>query len=433
MTGILNSFVFIVGIIVLTSVINEKKLHIPQDIAVLMVSFLFSFVIVVLEKIGIVNFNDTIVSSLKSNSLDNFLLECTLCFMLFAGASKVHLNKFVKNILPIASLSIITTVVSTILYGGFFFLIARLLGINLNIWVSMMLGAIISPTDPIAATGILNKLGLSKSFSSVIEGEALFNDGFAVALFIFFKNIIISGSFENIFLLVVKEMFGAIAVGLILSMLLHKVLKLTNDPIIHILISLLDVSLSYILCEHFGFSGVIASVVCGMYFSYQDKKIVRWKEVVDPKGLYNDFWNIIDSLLNSALFVLVGLSVLSIDISNLILILIPIAILLNLVCRYAGVFVSASLIGKKKIPSKYDTKEFTTLLTWSGLKGGLSLALALTLKGVLNSSEYLIVVNMVLVTILFTTIVQGLTIGKVYKEIERKREEKVILKSLTVI
>ncbi len=78
-------------------------------------------------------------------------------------------------------------------------------------------------------------------------------------------------------------------------------------------------------------------------------------------------------------------------------------------------------------------KEFTTLLTWSGLKGGLSLALALTLKGVLNSSEYLIIVNTVLVTILFTTIVQGLTIGKVYKEIERKREEKVLLKSLTII
>lgn len=252
----------------------------------------------------------------------------------------------------------------------------------------------------------------------------MLNDGLAVTLFIFFKGIISNGTSGNILMILAKEIIGAIFVGFVISFIMHKLLKQSNNPIMHILISLLDVSLCYVICETFGFSGVIASVVCGMYFAHQDKKIVRWKEVVDPKELYSDFWNIIESLLNSVLFVLVGFSVLSIEINKIIFLLIPIAIILNLIARYVGVRVSTMLMREKNIPSKLSKKDFSKLLTWSGLKGGLSLALALTTKGLLASSDFTIVINMILITILFTTIVQGLIIGKVYKNIEKKREEK---------
>lgn len=194
-----------------------------------------------------------------------------------------------------------------------------------------------------------------------------------------------SGTGGNVLLLVTKEILGAAIVGLVVSYILFKVLKMTREPIVHILISLLDVSLAYVLCEHFGFSGVIASVICGMYFSYQTKKNERWKEVVDSKELYNDFWNVLENLLNSILFVLVGLSILSMEVSMHTWILIPIAILLNILTRYIGVLTTTTIIGDKNIPGKLSKKGFIELMTWCGLKGGLSLALAMTTKSILSS------------------------------------------------
>lgn len=433
MESILTGFAFIVSIIVISSIINEKKLHIQKDIALIIFSFLLSFLFLIIYKLGIFNIDENIVNTFKNTKLDTFLLECTLCFMLFAGASKVHLNKFVKNMVPIGALSIIATIFSTIIYGILFYFISTLLKLNMGIWPCMLLGALISPTDPISATGILNKLGISKSVTSVIEGEAMFNDGIAVTLFVFISSFIKNGVVENILFLMLKEIVGAVAVGFIISYLLFKLVKMTNEPIMHILISLLDVSLSYVICEYFGFSGVIASVVCGFYFSYQNKKIERWKKVVDSKELYNDFWEIIENLLNSVLFVLVGLSVFSIELNLMTLILIPLAIILNLISRYIGVAISSTLIGKKNIPGKYTVNEFVTLLTWSGLKGGLSLALALTTVSFLETETYEIIITTILVTILFTTIVQGLIITKIYNHIENKKEKMLEEKSLKVI
>ena len=422
MENILIFFVFIVGIIVVTSIVNEKKLHIQQDIALVIVSFMLSVAIIVLQNLGLLNgwVNKEYLMNFK---FDSFLLECTLCFMLFAGASKVHLNKFINNAVPIAYLSILTTIISSVIYGALFFGINILLGLNLDIWVCILLGCIISPTDPIAATGILNKFGISKSLLSTIEGESLFNDGVGVSLFVFVSSIIQSGNTENFFLLMFKEIFGAFAIGLAVSWILFKLIKHTNEPIVHILISLLTVSLSYVICEHIGFSGVIASVVCGMYFSYQNKKIRRWKEVVDPNELYNDFWSVVENLLNSVLFVLVGFSVFSMEFNGLTLLLIPIAVLINLLARAVGVGTATKLIGKKKIPSRYSFKEFVILMTWCGLKGGVSLALVMSTKGMIDEPKYAILLNVTMITILFTTIVQGMITKNVYKYIEKKRDE----------
>ena len=416
------SFVVIVGIIVISSVYNEKKLHLPHDIALLLFSAILGIIILIGKRFGLF---DELISMMPNIKLNNFLLECTLGFMIFAGASKVHFNKFIDNIVPISLLAIVATIISSLLYGVIFYLVGNLLGFNLDFWICMLLGAIISPTDPIAATGILGKLGISKSALSVIEGESLLNDGIGVALFVFIRGIILNGSVENFLFLMFKEIFGAFAVGIIISFVLFKLVKMTNEPIIHILISLLDVSLSYVICEHFGFSGVIASVVCGMYFSYGMNKIKRWKEVVDSKELYEDFWHVIETLLNSVLFVLVGLSIVSMNLNLEILMIIPIAILLNLFARYVGVSISTMFLKKEKIPSKYSFKEFVMLSTWTGLKGGISLALLLSVKDELPEIAYLILLNVTIVTILFTTIVQGLTTNKVYKYIEKIKEKRI--------
>ena len=422
MENILLFFVFIVGIIVITSIINEKKLHMQQDIALVVVSFIISVIVIVLQRFDILKdwFH---IEYIKNFKFDSFLLECTLCFMLFAGASKVHLNKFMNHAVPIAYLSIMTTIISSVVYGLIFYGVNILLDLHLDIWICVLLGCIISPTDPIAATGILNKLGMPKSLLSVMEGESLFNDGVGVSLFVFVSSMIENGSTENFFLLMFKEIFGAFAIGMVVSWLLFKLIKCTNEPIIHILISLLTVSLAYVLCEHLEFSGVIASVVCGLYFSYQNKKIYRWKEVVDPKELYNDFWNVVENLFNSILFVLVGFSVFSMELNGTTLLLLPIAVIINLITRAFGVGTATALIGKKKIPSRYSFKDFVLLMTWSGLKGGVSLALVMSTKGMITDSQYMILLNVTMITILFTTIVQGMITKNVYQYIEKKRDE----------
>ena len=274
--------------------------------------------------------------------------------------------------------------------------------------------------------------GASKSLTSIIECESLLNDGVAVAIMVFAKGIIKNSIGRNILYLVFKEIFGAIVVGIIVSFIMFKILRSSNEPQIHILISLLTVALVNIICETFGFSGVISSVVSGMYFSMQNKKIARWKEVVDTKELYNDFWEVTSSILGSILYVMAGLSILSVEINLQILCLIPAIVAINLISRFIGARVGVALLGKTHLPSKYEAKEFTTLLTISALRGGVSLALVMTLKDVLPPENYNLMLGSVLITILFTTIVQGLISGKVYEKIEANREKKYAERSLCV-
>lgn len=433
MENILVEFVIVIGIIVIASIINEKKLHIPHDIALMIVAFFSSIIFLGFQKFNIFNFAEKWQewNFFQDFHLDYFLLECVLGFIIFAGASKVHFQKIIKNILPIGYLAIITTFISSISYGLLFYGVSRLLNLDIDLWLCILLGGILSPTEPNAATGVLSKLGASKSLISTIEGESLFNDGVGIAILVFVSELIRKGTINNFLGIVFQEFVGAIIVGLGISYILFKLLRMTNEPIVHILISLLTVSLSYIICEHYGFSGIISSAVCGMYFSYQNQKVSRWREVVDSKDLYYDFWNIIGNLLSGILYVVVGLSVISMKVNVITIIIIPITILINLLTRALGVCVACKLIGKKKIPGHYSFSEFIYLMTWSGLRGGLSLALIMSVKDLLTTDVYQILFNIVMSTILFTTVVQGLTVATMHTKIEENREEKrMILKKL---
>ena len=429
MENILSIFVFLVLIIVTTRILNEKKLKISNNIALLIVSFIISILFLLATKFNLINNKFFIYTSLNKLPLDELLLEGVLCFMLFAGASKLQFSKFINNFKSISVLSLLTTILNSAIYATLFYAITSILNMQITFTTCLLLGCIISPTDPLAATSILNKLGLPKGTSTVIEGESLFNDGIGVALFVFIKSIITSSNSENFVLLVSKSLFGSIIIGLAISYILFKLIKQTKDPHLHIIISLLDVSLCYVICEHFGFSGVIASVICGIYFSYQNKKCERWKMVVDSNNLYTDFWDIIDELLNSILFVLIGLTVCIVPISSGILWLIPIAIIVNFVSRYISVYTSSVFLGKKNIPNKYSIRNFTKLMTFTALRGGLSLALALGTATILSENEYNIILNVTMITILYTTIIQGLLIPKVYKSIENSQNTNALVKS----
>ena len=425
--GIMNILLFLIIIliyIVFIGIVNERFFHLQSDIALIFFSLLLSIVLLITRyfspNAAIVGF----VDKLASFGFREVLMDGMLCFMLFAGASKVNMGKFKKNLRPISLLALLTTLLSSFIYGGLFYLVAYLFKIPMDIWMCVLLGCVVSPTDPIAATGILSKIGLSKNVCSVIENESLFNDGTGVTLFIFVRSLVVHSKDSNFAVLMLKEIGGAVAVALAVSFLLFKLMELTRDPVRYILISLLDVASVYMICEHFGFSGVIASVVCGMYFSYSKDKIRRKAMVVDPENLYENFWEIIENMLNSVLFVMIGLLVLNMTVSSYAAAAVPLAILILIVSRAIGVFISTVLTGKK-IPGNYNMGEFVTLMTWSALKGGLSMALAIETVDYLPENISELFTNVTYVTIFFTVLVQGLTVKRIYFALEEHKAKRL--------
>lgn len=422
--NILLFLIIILIFIVAIGIINEKFFHIQSDIALIMFSLVIALALLAAAKILEAPGLDNFVANLGDFGFEEYLMDGVLCFMLFAGAGKVNMKKFKQNIRPISLLALLTTVVSSFFYGALFFLIAMALKIPMDFWICVLLGCVVSPTDPIAATGILNKIGLSKNVCSVIENESLFNDGTGVTLFIFVSSIITKSGDSNVLMLVIKEILGAVAVALTVSFLLFQLIKITRDPIRYILISLLDVSLVYIVCEELGFSGVIASVVCGMYFSYAFGTIERRVQVIDPENWYRDFWEILEALLNAVLFVMIGLLVVNIKLCAFAAVVIPAAIIVIALSRAFGVFTSTLLTGKR-IPGNYNMTEYVILMTWSALKGGLSMALAMSTKEFLTPDVYNIFINVTYVTIFFTVLVQGLTVKKVYFALEKHKAKRM--------
>lgn len=416
--------IILLAYIVFIGIMNKKIFHLQSDIALILFSLVFSLILVVIRQFMPVDALILFTDRMGKFGFEEYLMDGVLCFMLFAGASKVNMSKFRQNLKPICLLALLTTLISSFLYGILFYAIAVLFSLPMDIWMCILLGCVVSPTDPIAATGILNKIGLSKNVCSVIENESLFNDGTGVTLFIFVRSIIIHSKDNNFALLMFKEIVGAVAVALIISWILFRLLKLTRDPVKYILISLLDVSAVYMICEHLGFSGVIASVVCGMFFSYSMNKIERSVIVVDPHNYYGDFWEIIENILNSVLFVMIGLLALDINISRYAPIVIPVSIMILILSRAIGVFIS-SILTKNDIPGNYSLKEFVILMTWSALKGGLSLALAFGTAEYLDNDVYNIFINVTYVTIFFTVLVQGLTVRRVYFALEKHKADRL--------
>lgn len=419
-------FIVILIYIVCINILNEKLFHMQSDIALIFFTLISSAVLLILKQFVDFDFLTGYIENVSRLEFSEYLMDGVLCFMLFAGASKVNMSKFKTNLRPIFLLAFLSTFISSFFFGGIFYLIALLFRLPMDFWTCVLLGCIVSPTDPIAATGILNKIGLSKNVCSVIENESLFNDGTGVTLFIFVRSMITSseGGGENFAVLMLREVLGACIVAFVISFIFFSLLKITHNPINYIIISLLDVSLVYMICEHFGFSGVIASVVCGLFFSYEMNKIKRVAVVVDREHFYEHFWEILESLLNAILFVMIGLSVLGADICNAFAVIIPATLFALITSRFIGVSMSTLLTGRR-IPGGYNLTEFSCLMTWSALKGGLSLALAMQTVSLFDDELFKIILTATYTAIFFSVLVQGLTVKNVYFALEDHKTKRI--------
>lgn len=345
MDNFLVNTVVLLALVVVFGYFNEKVTRFTHEISLMLFSVILGGILVVLgiafEGRGTVS---QTLEGIQVFNLEEFLMEGVLCFMLFAGSCHMRLLDFKKHARAISLLAAAATFLGAVFYGLIFYGVGRLLGFSLTIPVCLMFGSIVAPTDPIAATSILKKFNLPPGISFIIEGESLLNDGMGVALFIFFSGMVTAGESGGFFTVMAREILGAVIVGILVTAVCFPVFRRTGDEARQIFTSLLAVALSYVLCETFGFSGAIASVVCGVLFS-------ALRNLAEHRGnpllteQFDIFWEILDTLLNSILYVMLGLSFIHILQMPRVLLLSIFAVLANLAGRAGSLGVSSLFIG----------------------------------------------------------------------------------------
>ncbi|MEH2947705.1 sodium:proton antiporter [Sporofaciens sp. JLR.KK001] len=415
-TFLVNTVIFL-ALVVVFGYLNEKVTRFTHEIALMLFAVILGGALAVFGAVskgtGAVS---QILEEVQFFNLEGFLIEGVLCFMLFAGSCHMKLLDFKKHARAISLLAVGATFLGAVFYGVIFYGAGKLLGLTLTLPVCLMFGSIVAPTDPIAATSILKKFHLPPGISFIIEGESLLNDGMGVALFIFFSGMVTAEGSGGFFAVMAKELLGAVVVGILVTAVCFPIFSHTKDESRQIFTSLLAVSLAYVLCEAFGFSGAIASVVCGVLFSALRNRSEQKGAPLMLKQ-FDIFWGILDTLLNSILYVMLGLSFIHILQMPHVLFLSVLAVAANLIGRTGSLGAASLFIGP--LPDGYRKGQFIRLLTWGGLRGGLSVALAMSTQGIVPDEIYHVILGGTYAVVFFTTIVQGMTMRRVYENIQR--------------
>jgi len=410
-------FTLIVAVSALLSYVNHKLLKLPSTIGVLILSIVVSLMLASFKLINIEWFHQacSVVTTLDFRSI---LFDFILSFLLFAGSIHVNLRNLLNEKGPVIALATAGVLFSTFITGSLIYLIAGLLGFDLNFLHALIFGALISPTDPVAVLSLLQKANVDKKLEIKVIGESLFNDGIGIVIFLSLLALaggstghgggeeITAGSIAESLLV---EAGGGIVLGLILGWIGIYFLKAIKDePIIEVHITLGIVMAGYSLAAMIGVSGALAMVIAGILIGNRLAK----PDIPKPlKNNLNTFWKILDEVLNAILFVLIGLEILVLGFEVNYMLLAILAIPTVLLARYVSVYLGNLLVTRQH---KSSGKEML-VLTWAGLRGGISIALALTLT---DSLDRELILYITYVVVLFSIIVQGLSVGNVVKKLK---------------
>jgi len=405
------------------SIINLRILKLPQTIGLMVLAIALSAVILIAGVISpeLLTFATSLTEQFDFSVL---LIDVMLPFLLFAGAISVNVHELLKDKLTILLLASFGVVFSTFAVGtGLFWLTEQsFLGLSelgLTYVDCLLFGALIAPTDPIAVLAMVKKMNLSSITETRIAGESLFNDGIGVVVFLTLLSMKLEG-IENVTLasvgsLFATEVIGGIVLGAIMGFLGLKLVKyIENEHVeLEVLITLSMVLLVPVISHIFHFSAVLGVVVMGLFLNQNIDSDDKAEGVQRVMGDYvYKFWHLLDETLNAILFILIGLEVIPIlqnfDFSYLLIILIMIIVVV--ISRGIGVFVPIKILSIKK---SFE-KNTALIITWGGLRGGLSIALALNLPDSIGSGKDLILI-LTYGVVLFTILVQGLTLKKIVK------------------
>ena len=394
----------LIALAALFSYLNHRYFHLPNTVGLMLCGLLISGGLIALGHFesGVQRGAADIVERID---FDRILLHGMLSFLLFAGALHVNLNDLLQQRWTILSLSTVGVLISTFLVGGFTWMILNLLNFQMPFIYCVLFGALISPTDPIAVLAILKTARAPDSLTAKISGESLFNDGIGVVIFIVLLEIA-GGNHEitpwGVALLFGKEALGGIIFGFCVGLIAYWMLKSVDNYQVEILITLALATGGYTLADGLHISGPLAIVVAGLLIGNHGRAFAM--SSVTRERL-DTFWELLDEILNAILFVLIGLEMVVLTLMGRYLIAGAIIIPLVLFARFVSVGIPIALLRMKREFSPNVIK----ILTWGGLRGGISIALALSLP---PGSNREMILAMTYLVVVFSIVVQGLTIRK---------------------
>ncbi|TFG77625.1 MAG: sodium:proton antiporter [Flavobacteriales bacterium] len=391
--------------------LNTRFLKLPTTIGLMVITIVFTLGVFALSYFddSLLNAERYIISQIDFKTV---LLDIMLSFLLFAGALHTNFEQLKVQRWPILAFSTLGVLVSTFLVGVLMFYGLQLIGLELPFVQCLLFGALISPTDPIAVLGIMKQAGVPKNLETKIVGESLFNDGVGVVVFLTVYQFA-SPAKESIRPLDVLELFGVevvggILFGLLIGWVTYRLLKSIDDYDIEVIITLAAVMIGTVIAQKLHMSAPLAMVAAGLVVGNDTLRDSAMSEITET--YVDKFWELIDILLNTLLFVVIGMEilVLTFDVDFILagLMAIPVVLL----CRYLSLFLPINFFSERLgfVPRT------NLIMTWGGLRGGISIALALGLTEALNRDLFLVITYVVVV---FSIIVQGLTVGRLVKKV----------------
>jgi CPA1 family monovalent cation:H+ antiporter len=405
------SFSVLIVLAAVFSYINGRFLKLPSTIGIMVIAMLASIILVVTGSF----FPKTFLHFsrlLEGIDFTEVLMGAMLNFLLFAGAIHIHLSDLREQRTPIMVFSTLSVVLSTVLVGSILYFLFPLVYREVPFIYCLLFGALISPTDPVAVLGILKTTNVSRSLETKVAGESLFNDGVAVVVFTILLQVAQNSEVEitagGISWLLIKEAVGGLAGGLLIGWLVSKAMQRIDDYKIAVLLTLAAVMGGYLLARAIHISGPLMMVAAGLVIGNYGKKTAMSDTT---KDYLEKFWELLDEILNAILFLFIGFELLLIENLTDYWLVGLIGITVVLIARFFSIWIPTKVIPFK---NKFSTAT-VKLLVWGGLRGGVSIALALSVdpgpyKNFILAITYIVVV--------FSILVQGLTIGKVAKKLE---------------
>ena len=387
------------------SYINFRFLKLPTTIGIMLIAMLISISLVVLGHCGFESIQNKATVVLEGIDFNKALMHGMLSFLLFSGALHVNLEDLDQHKWIISILATFGVVMSTFIVGSIAWMVFLLIGLKLPFIYCLLFGSLIAPTDPIAVIGILKKAGVPKSLETKITGESLFNDGVAVVVFLVIMGIVTGGhdvTAGHIMLLFVKEAIGGVLFGLAIGWLAYRMLKSVDNYQVEVLLTLALVMGGYAFAHAIHVSGPIAMVVAGIFIGNRGRLFAMSE---NTREHLDSFWELMDEILNAVLFLLIGLEILVLTIKGNYLIAGLIMIPVVLLARFISVGVPVTFMRRVRDFSPHAVK----IMTWGGLRGGISVALALSLP---NGPEREALLTVTYIIVIFSILVQGLTIER---------------------
>lgn len=393
--------------------LNLRFLKLPGTIGIMIIAVLVS---IAMRLLGDEYFPETtkeFFELIRTFNFNEILMGAMLNFLLFAGALHINISDLREHKWPILTYASVSVVLSAFIIAGLFYAVAPMLGIQIPFIYCLLFGTLISPTDPIVVLGILKEAKVPKMIETKITGESLFNDGVAVVMFAVVLKMAtdttFDASFASISKLFLLEAGGGILLGALLGFTASNVMKKIDDYKVSVLITLSIVMGGFLIAKQLHFSSPLAMVIAGLIIGNYGKAVAMSETTRD---YLSKFWELIDEILNAILFLFIGFELLMLPDLQEQLLLGVVAIFICLLARTLAIFIPASTLLRKNV---YSNGSLTTMV-WGGIRGGVSIALVMSIPNSVGGIKD-ILLEVTYIVVLFSIVVQGLTVGRVAKKV----------------